>query len=268
MPSRLQQPRNRARRDGLPAALRAGAERVRRRTVQRIEDIALEAEGRLGVLGPAHRRWKGNSADDNRDMWNGWDWSRLGEEWTPSEEWKAGLRDDVLLRFVEPGGTVLEIGPGGGRWTETIAARSERTIVADVSERVLEVVVGRVSGVETVLSPGAGLPGVADDTVDTVWSFDVFVHIAPTDQDAYLREIARVLRPGGRAVVHHSDGLNRGSLPSHAGWRTPMTVELFRTLVGRAGLVHEEVIRTWSGGRHGLDTFGDAISVLRRPAGA
>ena len=74
------------------------------------------------MLGPAHRGWSGNSAVENRDRWERWDWTSLGEEWSASPEWKQGLVDDVLLPNIPPGGTVLEIGPGGGRWSEVLAA--------------------------------------------------------------------------------------------------------------------------------------------------
>ncbi len=155
--------------------------------------------------------------------------------------------DDVLLRLVRRR-HVLEIGPGGGRWTEIIAPRAERTIVVDVAPAVLELVASRVPGVETVLSPGAALPGVAAGSVDAVWSFDVFVHIAPVDQAGYLLEVGRVLRPGGIAVIHHADGRNRGALPSRAGWRAPMSTALFAALAARAGLRVEDTLRSWSGG--------------------
>src|SRR6478609_3336738 len=95
-----------------------------RRARQRVGDVVLEIEGRRGVLGPAHRRWRGNSAADNRGRWNGWDWSGLGEEWTASEEWKQGLVDDVLLRLIPSDVDVLEIGPGAGRWTVVLAPRA------------------------------------------------------------------------------------------------------------------------------------------------
>jgi hypothetical protein len=75
-----------------------------------------------------------------------------------------------------------------------------------------------------------------------------------------------VLRPGGVAAIHHADGRNRGTAPSRAGWRAPMTVELFARLAGDAGLEVAEVVRSWSGDRHTLDAFHDAISVLRRPS--
>jgi hypothetical protein len=34
---------------------------------------------------------------------------------------------------------------------------------------------------------------VEGGSIDAMWSFDVFVHVSPRDQAAYLQEIARVL---------------------------------------------------------------------------
>ncbi len=236
-----------------------------RRLAQRSEDVLLDIEGRRGVLGPAHRAWSDNSTDRNRDRWEGWDWSMRGEEWTASEEWKQGLVDDVLLRVIPAGGTVVEIGPGAGRWSEHLVARADRLIAVDLAQAPLDVLAERLGGeVERVVGDGRSLPGVDDGAVDAVWSFDVFVHIAPADQAAYLGEIARVLEPGGVAAIHHADGRNRGSAPSRAGWRAPMTARLFAALARERGLEVSEQIRSWSGGRYGLDAYHDVITVLRR----
>ena len=236
-----------------------------RRAVHRYRDLRLEREQARGVLGPAHRAWTGNSASDNEERWHEWDWSALGEEWTASPEWKQGLIEDVLLRVIPAGGTVVEIGPGGGRWSEVLAPRSQRLILVDVAERVLEVCRERLGPLDNITyarSSGHDLPGVEDASVDAVWSFDVFVHVAPVDQAGYLGEIARVLRPGGVAAIHHADGRNRGRLPSRAGWRAPMSVGLFAALAQERGLAASEQIRSWSEGRHDLGAFGDVISVL------
>ncbi len=238
-----------------------------RRLVHRIRDLRLEREQARGVLGPAHRAWGGNSASDNEERWEEWDWGSLGEEWTASPEWKQALIDDVLLRLIPPGGTVLEIGPGGGRWSVVLAPRAERLILVDVTERVLAVCrerLGSPDGVSYVRSSGSDLPGVADGSVDAVWSFDVFVHVAPLDQAGYLDEIARVLRPGGVAAIHHADGRNRGDLPSRLGWRAPMSAGLFAALARERGLAVREQIYSWSGGLHDLSAFGDVITVLER----
>jgi SAM-dependent methyltransferase len=256
----------RARRDGAVPALEHAARRTAGIARDRIVDLRLEREQERGVLGPAHRRWTGNSAGDNRERWTGWDWSGLGEEWTASQDWKQGLIDEVLLPRIPAGGTVLEIGPGAGRWSEVLAPRAGELILVDVAERVLEVCRERLGDrphVRYVRSHGSDLPGVADAGVDAIWSFDVFVHIAPVDQAGYLTEIARVLRPGGVAVIHHADGRNRGVLPSRAGWRAPMSAKLFAALAYERGLRVEDRVRSWSGGRHDLGAYGDVITVLR-----
>jgi ubiquinone/menaquinone biosynthesis C-methylase UbiE len=243
--------------------------RSTRRAGERLEDALLEIEGARGALGPAHQRWRDNSAAENRRRWDRWDWSSLGEEWTASEPWKQAMVDDVLLPTIPAGGTVLEIGPGGGRWSVVLQPRSERLILVDVAQRPLDLVAERLGGagnVEYVLTSGSELVGVGDASVDAVWSFDVFVHLAPVDQAGYLGEIARALRPGGVAAIHHADGRNRGAAPSRQGWRAPMTAELFAALARERGLAVERTIRSWAGFEDALGAYHDVISVLRRPA--
>jgi SAM-dependent methyltransferase len=99
-----------------------------------------------------------------------------------------------------------------------------------------------------------------------VWSFDVFVHIAPLDQARYLMEVSRVLAPGGVAVIHHADGRNRGLLPSRQGWRSPMSRRLFATLAAERKLTVDRQLDAWGPDkRYDLSAFHDAITVLRKP---
>jgi SAM-dependent methyltransferase len=241
-----------------------------RRAVRRLgwvlEDRRLKGEQRRSVLGPAHRQWR-SPIDSHRRYWSAYDWGGLGEEWTASPEWKHGLIEDVLARWITHGGVVLEIGPGAGRWSEILASRASRLVLADVSERPLELCRERFNGdtrIEYVLCTGSDLPGVEDGSIEAVWSFDVFVHVAPGDQAAYLGEIARVLAPGGTAVVHHSDGRNRGQLPSRSGWRSPMSRRLFAVLAAEHGLQVECQFDSWGpDGRYDLSAYGDAITVCK-----
>jgi SAM-dependent methyltransferase len=244
----------------------AAARLASRRLLWALEDHRLTAEQRRGVLGPAHRRWHGNSPTENRVRWSGWDWSAAGEEWSASEAWKRALIEDVLCRWIATGSVVMEIGPGAGRWSEVLLERASRLILVDVSERPLELCRQRFSAaanVEYVLSSGSDLPGVATGSIDAVWSFDVFVHVAPRDQAAYLDEIARVLAPGGVAVIHHADGRNRGLLPSRHGWRAPMSRELFASLAAERGLRVERQVDSWGpGGQHDLSAYADVITII------
>lgn len=243
-----------------------------RRAVRRLgwvlEDRRLTGEQRRSVLGPAHRRWR-PPTDDHSRYWSAYDWSGLGEEWTASPEWKHGLIEDVLAKWIPDGGVVLEIGPGAGRWSEVLLRRAAELVLVDVSERPLELCRGRFNGdtrIQYILSSGSDLPGVEDASIDAVWSFDVFVHVAPCDQAAYLEEIARVLTPGGIAVVHHADGRNRGQLPSRSGWRSPMSRRLFAALAVERGLQVECQFDSWGpDGRYDLSAYADAITVCKRP---
>jgi SAM-dependent methyltransferase len=235
-----------------------------------MQDHLLEREQRRLKLGAAHRRWTSNSASENRRKWSGYDWSGRGEEWNASAEWKHALVDDVLARWIPADVVAVEIGPGGGRWTEALLGRASRLILVDVSERPLELCRERFGGddrIEYLLSSGGDLGGIANRSVDAVWSFDVFVHVAPTDQASYLAEISRVLKPDGVAVLHHADGRNRGQQPSRDGWRSPMSRGLFASLAAERGLRVETQFDSWGpGGRYDLSAFGDAITVCR-PAG-
>jgi SAM-dependent methyltransferase len=223
----------------------------------------LEVEGERGILGPAHRAYRNHSPAANDELWSAWDWTRGGEEWDRGNaDFTQSLVREVLRPTLSGCATAVEIGPGAGRWSEEIVALTERAYLADVSERVLALCRERLAGrqdVSYLLSDGRTLGGVPDGTADAVWSFDVFVHIAPVDVASYIVEIARVLRPGGVAAIHHSGRARRLRDP---GWRAPMTAALFATLAREAGLTVERQFDSWPGGSLDLD---DVITVMRRP---
>lgn len=211
--------------------------------------MLLRIEGRREVLGPAHRRFRGQTALDNRELWSGYDWSGGGLEWGPPES-----RDALIERYLPPGcTTIVEIGPGAGRFSEALAERAERLVLVDVTDEALRRCrerLGERMGVQYVRTDGASLPGVPSEGADLVWSFEAFVHMLPVDVAAYVGEIARVLRPGGRAVIQHAGRFDR------SGWRAPMSAELFARLAQERGLEVESQ-QTWG-------TYRDVISVLLR----
>lgn len=66
-------------------------------------------------------------------------------------------------------------------------------------------------------------------------------------------------------VVHHSDGRNRGQLPSRHGWRSPMSRGLFAVLAAERGLQVECQLDSWGpAGCYDLSGYGDATTVCKR----
>jgi ubiquinone/menaquinone biosynthesis C-methylase UbiE len=227
----------------------------------RIDDRLLAIEGRRGSLGPAHRRWTQHSVATNREVWSGWAWGGGGEEWTASSAWKASLIEHLLKPSIPAGGTVVEIGPGAGRWTETLHNRADRLILVDITDTTLDLCrerLGDPPNVRYVRSDGSSLRGIESGSVDAIWAYDTFVHIAPLDIASYLADIARVLRPAGTATIHHANH-RRGT-----SWRSPMTAALFANLAREHGLTVVRQFDSWDGGRFGVDRQGDVITQLAR----
>jgi SAM-dependent methyltransferase len=106
----------------------------------------------------------------------------------------------------QPGERVLEVGPGTGYYTLDVArwvAPDGTLEIFDVQPEMLEDTVGRAAeqGI-TNITPTRGdarsLP-YPDESFDAAYLVAVLGEIP--DQDAALRELHRVLKPGGRLVV-------------------------------------------------------------------
>lgn len=224
-------------------------------------------QGRMAQLERRYRLSGRNSAAVNYEYWQRWDWSRQGEEWTPSEEWKQALVDDVMLRHMRPGTTIVEIGPGAGRWTEALQPLAGHLVVVDISDRCIELCEQRFAGatnMEFHVNNGRSLAPVASGSVDGVWSFDVFVHVAPADIAAYLAEIARVMRPGAHAVIHHA-AAGRDGDAADLGQRSNMTAERFTELARQQGLALIEQFDSWGpDGQYKLTEIWDVVSVVEK----
>ena len=94
------------------------------------------------------------------------------------------------------GGEVLEIGTGSGYGIEVVAPHAARFVTVDKHAPAPELL--RQPGVSFLQATVPPLP-FAEASFDAVISFQVIEHIP--DDGAFVREIARVLRPGGRFVV-------------------------------------------------------------------
>lgn len=209
-----------------------------------------------------------NSRALNKAIWESWDWSAGGEEWSPSEEWKASVIHSVLEKYVPEGGAVLEIGPGGGRWTGQLITRSSKFLGIDISQSCVDVCSQKFaaeSKASFAVGSGFDLQGVADASVDALWSFDVFVHINQSEVEKYADEFKRVFKPGAIGIIHH--GSVGGAL---GGWRSNMTHENMLKLLKARGFEINASFKEWqdAGQTHQAGLYQDVITVFSLPAKA
>ena len=149
--------------------------------------------------------------EENRAHWSAYDWKERGEEWSEtwggsSGQWWGSLWP--RLRAFLPCGTVAEIACGHGRWSAFLVGQCDRLELFDLTAEAVESCRVRFAAqpqVRARLTDGKSLPGLADRSVDFVFSFDSLVHAESDVLEAYVAEIARVLAAEGAAFLHHSN---------------------------------------------------------------
>ena len=186
-----------------------------------------------------------------------------------------------------PAGTVLEIAPGYGRWTQFLKDVSDQLVIVDLAERCIEECRRRFAGASNIdyhVNDGRSLEMVPDRSVDLAFSFDSLVHAEADVLEAYLKQLARKLKPDGVGFVHHSiigaygplvriayrtperlrrSLTHRGLMIDLYAWRAEsVTATGFARMCWEAGLacVSQEKI-TWENGPYTTD----AISVFTPP---
>jgi SAM-dependent methyltransferase len=211
-------------------------------------------------------------------------WSTSGEEWS---QWWGGtpaLWAGALwprIHAMLPTGSILEIAPGHGRFTQYLKDLCERLAIVDLMPSCIERCRRRFAGERHItyhVGDGRSLPMVPDRSVDFVFSFDSLVHADPEVIGGYLQELAAKLKPDGIGFIHHSnagalklasaasrriprryfDPLVRRGIAVHLGaWRDgEMTAGLFRRQCASVGLacVAQELV-SWEHGAYLLDCF-------------
>jgi len=173
------------------------------------------------------------TVDENLKTWNEtYRWIEQGDEWSrswggPSAQWFGTILP--RLRTFVPTGTILEIAPGFGRWTQFLARLCDELVVVDLSTKCIEACRRRFAAdfpnIAYHVNDGRSLAMVPDDSVDLVFSFDSLVHVESEVLDAYLEQIATKLKPDGVAFLHHS---NLGEYVDESTGRIPESM-------GRAG---------------------------------
>jgi SAM-dependent methyltransferase len=151
------------------------------------------------------------------------------------------LRESLLLRLLlaaRPGPALLNAGAGQGTFSQLLESRGFEVTSVDPSPAAVDLLRRRVRG--PVLAASAGELPFADGSFDGAVLGEVLEHIE--DDVAALREVARVVRPGG--VVAASVPANPtwfGPSDEWAGHRRRYTREALLGLCAGVGLTVERL---------------------------
>jgi|SRR5688572_15925966 len=95
-------------------------------------------------------------------------------------------------------GKALEIGSGGGTFTEKMLGRFDLTVV-DVIKKPPQFNGWDLTYIE-LPDQSNDLPGIKDGSIDFCFSYNVFCHLSNDFIKGYLKSVRRVLKTGGNFV--------------------------------------------------------------------
>ena len=186
-------------------------------------------------------------------------WSDGGHEWSKSFGTTENLWNNHIFDDIKEfrGKKILEIAPGFGRITQFLSILASELIVVDLNPLCIQKTKEKMSHhvLAYFVNNGNDLPGIKDNSQDLVFSFDSFVHIHKNVIEDYISEIYRVLKPGGKAYIHHSWLLGGEDFSFlNISGRSSMTPDVFKSMVEGSGMkvVEQKTIKfegvgVWNG---------------------
>jgi SAM-dependent methyltransferase len=123
-------------------------------------------------------------------------WAGLPEDPDP---WAWRRRRALLLGEARPGERVLDLGCGAGRFVAALRDAGADPVGVELADAALARARRNVPGADLRLVTTDGSLPLGHGEVDLVWCSEVLEHVP--DTLAFLTEIRRVLRRGGRLLV-------------------------------------------------------------------
>ena len=185
---------------------------------------------------------KARNVAENRVSWSDSDYYDLAEE---AMEMQWGHIAPILRGHDLE--NVLELAPGHGRNTERLKEICGELHLVDLNESCIEHCRRRFADhtgdcrISYYVNDGSSLSMLADGSITFVYSFDSMVHFDRLVVREYVREFARVMRPGAHGLVHYSNYGAKCADPDSTWLENPharstMSRELFESYCADAGL--------------------------------
>jgi ubiquinone/menaquinone biosynthesis C-methylase UbiE len=205
------------------------------------------------------------SVETVAEAWKESPYYASAEEWTYLF-WKSNTIFRILFDQLDLS-NVVELACGHGRHAVQCAKLCGKLTLLDIFPSHLEKCRERLAGnsnVNYLLGNGYDFTGIKNSSVTAIYSYDAMVHFAPNMVESYMSDAGRILLPGGKFLLHHSNfSANPASphygLNPHA--RNHMSYEMLKDFASSTRLkILETVSIQW-----GNDKDLDRVSLLQKP---
>jgi SAM-dependent methyltransferase len=163
-----------------------------------------------------------------------------------SDGWAKRLQGELIpnvLRDIDLGADLLEIGPGPGASTDWLRSRVARVTSIEIDHRLAEKLKARLAGSNvTVIEGDATSMPLPDASFDTVVAFTMLHHVPARLHDKLLAEASRVLRPGGAFAGMDSTPSLMWNLAHLFDDRNPVDPTTFGARLEAAGFTDVRVV--------------------------
>jgi 2-polyprenyl-3-methyl-5-hydroxy-6-metoxy-1,4-benzoquinol methylase len=120
--------------------------------------------------------------------------------------------EEYLKTIILPHHTVFEIGCGGGQWTRLLCGLSDRVICNDAKtasdNRIIEYLQENqltTNNLQFFQAQNFELQEIEDNSLDVVFSYDVFCHISLSGQKEYIKNLYQKCKSGCVLMIMYAD---------------------------------------------------------------
>jgi len=116
------------------------------------------------------------------------------------------VKDHFLLPYVESSSRIIEIGPGGGRWTRYML-KAKKIYTVDFYQPVLNELAKNYNlpNIQFIKNNGSDFPSIKKHSIDLIFSFGTFVHFDIDIIEEYLKNIKPLLKASSNVIIQYSD---------------------------------------------------------------
>ncbi len=160
-----------------------------------------------------------------------------GIEWGNPESEPAliKIKNHFVLPFIKNEHVALEIGPGGGRWTQYLLGFN-RLYCIDINDEFFPYLKKRFESNNNLIfiqNQGIDFPDIQSYSIDYLFSFGTFVHLDVEIIREYIKNMKQILKKDANVVLNYSE-IKKPKSAANKGF-SKNTAEIMHKIIEKEG---------------------------------